>query len=45
MKIRTLVMFLALAAPLSANGGTLYRCIGQDGITNYSSKQLSSAVC
>jgi soluble lytic murein transglycosylase-like protein len=45
MKIRTLVMFLALAAPLSATAGTLYRCVGSDGITNYSSKRVSGAVC
>jgi soluble lytic murein transglycosylase-like protein len=45
MKIRALVIVLALAAPLPALAGTLYRCVGQDGITNYSSKRVSGAVC
>jgi soluble lytic murein transglycosylase-like protein len=45
MKIRALVMFCALAAPVSAFAGTLYKCVGSDGITNYSSKRVSGAVC
>ena len=45
MKIRALVMFIALAAPTSAFAGTLYKCVGVDGITNYSSKRVSGAVC
>jgi soluble lytic murein transglycosylase-like protein len=45
MKIRTLLMFLALAAPLPATAGTLYRCVGSDGITQYASKRVSGAVC
>jgi hypothetical protein len=45
MKIRALIMVCALAAPLSATAGTLYRCVGTDGIPNYSSKRVSGAVC
>ena len=45
MKIRALLMFCALAAPVSAFAGTLYKCVGADGITNYSSKRMSGAVC
>ena len=45
MKIRALFMVIALAAPASAFAGTLYKCVGTDGITNYSSKRVSGAVC
>jgi hypothetical protein len=45
MKIRALVMLCALAAPVSATAGTLYRCVGTDGIPNYTSKRVSGAVC
>jgi soluble lytic murein transglycosylase-like protein len=45
MKIRALVMVIALAAPASAFAGTLYKCVGRDGITNYTSKRVSGAVC
>jgi soluble lytic murein transglycosylase-like protein len=45
MKIRALFIVAALAAPLSAQAGTLYRCVGSDGITQYSSKRVSGAVC
>jgi len=45
MKIRALLMFVALAAPLPAPAGTLYRCVGSDGITQYASKRVSGAVC
>ncbi|OGT60477.1 MAG: transglycosylase [Gammaproteobacteria bacterium RIFCSPHIGHO2_12_FULL_63_22] len=34
---------LMFAAPAAA--GTLYRCVGADGIPNYSSKRVSNAVC
>jgi len=45
MKIRTLLIAVALAAPLPATAGTLYRCVGSDGITQYASKRVSGAVC
>ncbi|MGH8028455.1 MAG: lytic transglycosylase domain-containing protein [Arenimonas sp.] len=45
MKFRALLMFCTLAAPVSAFAGTLYKCVGMDGITNYSSKRVSGAVC
>jgi hypothetical protein len=45
MKIRALIMFVALAAPLSASAGSLWRCVGSDGITQYTSKRVSGAVC
>ncbi len=34
---------LMFASPVAA--GTLYRCVGADGIPNYSSKRVSDAVC
>lgn len=34
---------LLFASPAAA--GTLYRCVGADGIPNYSSKRVSNAVC
>ena len=34
---------LLVAAPAAA--GTVYRCVGQDGIPNYTSKRASNAVC
>jgi len=45
MGIRRLLplLCLALAAPVSA--GTLYRCVGSDGVSNYTSKRVSGAVC
>ena len=45
MKLRgwLLLACSGLASPVSA--GVLYRCVGADGIPNYSSKRVSSAVC
>ena len=45
MKLRgwLLLACSALASPVSA--GVLYRCVGTDGIPNYSSQRLSNAVC
>jgi hypothetical protein len=43
---RLLIFLLALmlvAAPAAA--GTVYRCVGADGIPNYTSKRASNAVC
>ncbi len=37
------LLCLVLAAPVSA--GTLYRCVGADGVSNYTSKRMSGAVC
>ena len=34
---------LFVAAPAAA--GTVYRCVGQDGIPNYTSKRVGNAVC
>jgi soluble lytic murein transglycosylase-like protein len=45
MNIRALFMLVALAATAPATAGTLYRCVGADGIPNYTSKRTSGAVC
>jgi soluble lytic murein transglycosylase-like protein len=45
MKLRTFVLVGLLAAPLSAQAGTLWRCVGADGISQYTSKRVSGAVC
>jgi soluble lytic murein transglycosylase-like protein len=45
MKIRALLIAATLAAPGFAQAGTLYKCVGSDGITQYSSKRVSGAVC
>jgi hypothetical protein len=45
MNIRALVTVLALAAAGPAAAGTLYRCVGADGVPNYSGKRVSGAVC
>ena len=37
------LLSLLVAAPAAA--GTVYRCVGVDGIPNYSSKRASNAVC
>ena len=39
----TVLFSLMLAGPAVA--GTVYRCVGSDGISNYSSKRVSNAVC
>jgi soluble lytic murein transglycosylase-like protein len=44
MKIRPWLLLAVLAAP-AAQAGMLYRCVGTDGIPNYSSKRVSGAVC
>jgi soluble lytic murein transglycosylase-like protein len=38
-----LLAFMFVAAPAAA--GTVYRCVGVDGIPNYSSKRVGNAVC
>ncbi len=38
-----LVLFALVAAPASA--GTLYRCVGQDGVTSYVNKRVAGAQC
>lgn len=38
-----LVLFALVAAPASA--GTLYRCVGDDGVTSYVNKRVSGARC
>ena len=45
MNIRALFMLVALAATAPATAGTLYRCVGADGIPNYSGKRVSGAIC
>jgi soluble lytic murein transglycosylase-like protein len=45
MKIRALVILAAFAAPGFAQAGTLYRCVGADGIAQYTSKRVPNAVC
>lgn len=37
------LLCMFLATPVSA--GTLYRCVGADGVSNYTSKRMSGAVC
>ena len=37
------LLSLLVAAPAAA--GTLYRCVGLDGVPNYSSKRVNNAVC
>jgi len=38
-----LVLFALVAAP--AGAGTLYRCVGQDGVTSYVNKRVAGAQC
>jgi soluble lytic murein transglycosylase-like protein len=45
MKLRGYFALAILATALPASAGTLYRCVGADGISNYSSKRMSNAVC
>jgi soluble lytic murein transglycosylase-like protein len=45
MNIRALVILAALVGAAPATAGTLYRCVGADGIPNYTSKRTSGAVC
>jgi hypothetical protein len=45
MNIRALFMLVALAATAPATAGTLYRCVGADGIPNYSGKRVGGAMC
>jgi soluble lytic murein transglycosylase-like protein len=42
-RLGLLLVSLLFAAPAAA--GTVYRCVGTDGIPNYTSKRVSSAVC
>jgi soluble lytic murein transglycosylase-like protein len=34
-----------LAAAGAASAGTVYRCVGSDGVSNYTTKRMSNAVC
>jgi soluble lytic murein transglycosylase-like protein len=34
-----------LASAGAASAGTVYRCVGSDGISNYTTKRMSNAVC
>jgi soluble lytic murein transglycosylase-like protein len=45
MNIRALVTLLAFVAAAPATAGTLYRCVGADGVPNYSGKRMPGAVC
>lgn len=40
-----LLMSVGFGIALPATAGTLYRCVGADGIPNYSSKRVPDAVC
>ena len=42
---RILMLLAGLFVVAPATAGTIYRCVGQDGITNYSSKRVGNAVC
>jgi len=42
-RLVTVLFSLMLAGPAVA--GTVYRCVGSDGVSNYSSKRVSNAVC
>lgn len=42
-QIAAVLACLMFAAPVAA--GTVYRCVGTDGIPNYSSKRVGNAVC
>ena len=42
---RILLLLVCLFAAAPAAAGTIYRCIGVDGIPNYSSKRVNNAVC
>ena len=42
-QIAAVLACLMFAAPVAA--GTVYRCVGQDGVPNYSSKRVANAVC
>lgn len=45
MKLRGYLALAIFATALPASAGSLYRCVGADGISNYSSKRISNAVC
>ena len=45
MKLRGYLALALCATVLPASAGSLYRCVGADGISNYSSKRMSNAVC
>jgi hypothetical protein len=42
-QIAAVLACLMFAAPVAA--GTVYRCVGTDGVPNYSSKRVGNAVC
>ena len=42
---RVLLLLACMFAAAPAAAGTIYRCVGADGIPNYSSKRVSNAVC
>jgi len=45
MGSRHLLLLLSLCVAAPATAGTLYRCVGADGVPNYTSKRASGAVC
>lgn len=40
-----LLLIILLFASAPAAAGTVYRCVGQDGVPNYTSKRVGNAVC
>jgi soluble lytic murein transglycosylase-like protein len=43
MRIFSLILLMIVAA--QADAGTLYRCLGSDGIPNYTSKKVAGSAC
>ena len=43
--VRPLLLASLLSAALPAGAGTLYRCVGADGIPNYTGKKVAGASC
>jgi soluble lytic murein transglycosylase-like protein len=45
MGIHRLLPLLCLVLTTPVSAGALYRCVGSDGVSNYTSKRMSGAVC
>lgn len=45
MGTRHLILMLSLGFAAPAMAGDLYRCVGADGVPNYTSKRMTGAVC
>lgn len=43
--MRTLCLLLLFSLAGTANAGNLYKCIGSDGVSNYTSKKIAGASC